>query len=92
MAYPDEFPHLSFLVPYEWGPPAPTAAEASLLATNTIPAAPRTLRRRVNVSRTSKGHSIEVAVEGTGYTLDELMAEFEATYTVVDQRFPRGEG
>lgn len=48
------------------------------------------IRRRANVSRTSKGHSVEVTVEMTGdHTREDLLAELRGFFAAVDAAYPR---
>lgn len=48
------------------------------------------IRRRANVSRTSKGHSVEVTVEITGdHTREELLEELRGFFADVDAAYPR---
>ena len=55
-----------------------------------VPAATKAFRRRANVTRTSRGFSVEVTVEGTGYTQNEIMAELRSFFSAVDAAYPQG--
>jgi hypothetical protein len=55
-----------------------------------LPAATKAFRRRANVTRTSRGFSVEVTVESTGHTQDEIMAELRSFFAAVDQAYPQG--
>ena len=55
-----------------------------------VPAATKAFRRRANVTRTSRGFSVEVTMEGAGYTQNEIMAELRSFFAAVDQAYPQG--
>tara|TARA_Y100000310_G_scaffold304409_1_gene343533 strand:- start:93 stop:275 length:183 start_codon:yes stop_codon:yes gene_type:complete len=50
-----------------------------------------TIRRRASVSRTSRGFSVDITIEGHGMSNDEILAETKALFAMVDEAFPATE-
>jgi len=49
----------------------------------------RAVRRRAAVSRTSRGFSVDVTIDGTGFSNSEILAEVKHLFAIVDEAFPQ---
>jgi len=50
------------------------------------------VRYRTNVSRTSKGYSVECTVDATGLSKGEIILETKALMAMLEKAFPKEEG
>ena len=47
------------------------------------------LRHRANVSRTSKGYSVEATIDAMGYSKDEVIAQLKELMTDLEAIYPK---